>query len=262
MNSIGSRNSEYLPAAILLLLAAIGFVGPSANAESCIREQAGQSVVCTANDVRITFADNVRDIFGAPLLECVRGESFSFIADFHIRTTATARYDIGLYFGTDGDPNGDGASSGVCSAQIIKDRHVDPAYPHAVVLGSAVAANLDGDACRDINSAQGWRNIAGKIVTLRIDNALCHDSDADEKLNLPNCATWSNGAAAACNSPNNTAPSSSSNCSCDLSFNLPILVAPGSNQVTENDHQISTAAPRIRPVLLSESITAPQGDAD
>ena len=224
-----------------------------AIAETCIRERLNKPLACAANDVRITFADNVRDVFGAALSHCVMGESFSFIADFHVQTTATSRYDIGLYFAIDGDPNRDGATTGICSAHIIKDRHLDPAFPNTVMLGSSVAANLDGDACGDINSAQGWRSIAGKTVTLRIDNALCHDRNGDGKMHLPNCTTWTNNSGAICDSPENTAPISASNCNCDVAFSLPILVAPAANQVTENEQQISTTSHGLQPVLLSES---------
>jgi len=226
----------------------------SAFAELCIEEQAGKSVVCTANDVRVAFADNIRNTSGAPLTQCFSGKTFSFIADFHVQTTATSRYDIGLYFATDGDPNGDGARSGMCSANIIRERHVDPMFPNVVMLGAAVAANLDGDACRDITSAYGWRHIGGKVVTLRVDDVLCHDSDGDGKLNLPNCTSWSQNPGGVCSSPQNAAPSSPSNCSCDIGFNVPIFVAPGSIQVAKDNPPVSSAEPRGGPVLLSESL--------
>jgi len=225
----------------------------SAIAETCVEEQAGKSVACFANDVRVTFADNIRSTVGAPLAQCISGQTFSFIADFHVQATATSRFDIGLYFATDGDPNGDGATSGMCSAHIIKARHIDPAFPNVVMLGAIVAANLDGDACRDVNSAYGWRQIGGKIVTLRVDNALCRDSDGDGNLNLPNCTSWSQHAGGVCSSPQDATPSSPSNCSCDIGFNVPIFVAPGSTQVAKDDPLVSSTEHRGDPVVLSES---------
>ena len=239
-----------------LVLAPILLAGQSAIAETCVEEQAGKSLACSGNDVRVTFADNIRNIFGAPLAQCISGQTVSFIADFHVQTNATSRFDIGLYFATDGDANGDGAKSGMCSANIIKDRHIDPTFPNAVMLGAMVAANLDGDACRDINSAYGWRHLGGKVVTVRVDNALCHDSDDDGKLNLPNCTSWSQHSDGVCISPKDAAPSSPSNCSCDIGFNVPILVAPGSIQVTKDDLPVSSAEPKVDAVLVSES-TAP-----
>src|SRR5262249_59406817 len=86
-----------------------------ASAQSCISEQAGKSLVCTANDIQVAFADNVRDTSGKPLTQCTDGQTFSFIADFHVTTTASTRYDIGLYFPTDADPNDDTPTSPSCS---------------------------------------------------------------------------------------------------------------------------------------------------
>jgi hypothetical protein len=253
MNLTRSKRRNRSLAPILSALATTILLGESlSDAAACIEEQTGKPAICSAKDVRITFADNVKTIFGEPLTECVHGQSITFIADFHVQTSTPARYDIGLYFAIDGDPNGDGAMSGACSANIIKDRHTDPAYPNTVTLGAAVAANLDGDACRDIDATNGWRNIAGKVVTLRIDNALCRDNDADGHLNLPNCISWANNPAAVCNSPENTAPHSAVNCGCDISFNLPIRVVPEVNQIAE----VTTTTQKTNPVQLSESIAA------
>jgi hypothetical protein len=41
-----------------------------------------QSLTCTANDVRIASAENIRDLKGNPLGQCSNGRVFSFIADF------------------------------------------------------------------------------------------------------------------------------------------------------------------------------------
>ena len=225
----------------------------TALAETCVEEQAGKSVACSANDVRVVFADNIRTTFGAPIVQCIKGQAFSFIADFHVRTTAISRYDIGIYFATDGDPNGDGATSGVCSTNIIKDRHIDPAFPNVVTLGAAAAADLDGDACRDITSAYGWRHIEGKVVTLRVDDVLCHDSDGDGQLNLPNCTSWSLNSGGVCMNSQHTVPSSPSNCGCDAAFNVPISVIPRNIRVTKDEHPDSSDKPESDLSLLSES---------
>ena len=111
-----------------------------ASAQTCI-QQGTKSLVCTANDIQVAFANNIRDTSGNPLGQCTSGDTFSFIADFHVTTTASTRYDIGLYFATDGDPNGDGARTGVCSANIITPLHTDTASPGIVTLGSADGVN-------------------------------------------------------------------------------------------------------------------------
>jgi len=236
-----------------LVLAATLLAQQLAIAQTCVEEQAGKPVVCSGNDVRVMFADNVRKPSGELLAQCISGQSFSFIADFHVQTTAKSRYDIGLYFAVDGDPNGDGARSGMCSANIIKDRHVDPVYPNAVMLGAAVAANLDGDACRDINAAYGWRHIGGKVVTVRVDNVLCQDNDRDGKLTLPNCVSWSQTAAGVCMSPLDAAPTSPSNCYCDIGFKVPIVVAPVNIQVVTDTRPVASAEREDESFFLSES---------
>ena len=224
-----------------------------ASAQSCVEDEAGKPLACSGNEVRVTFADNVRDPSGASLTQCIKGAVVSFIADFYVQTTAKSAYDVGLFFATDGDPNKDGARSGTCSASTIKGRHLDPSPPNAVMLGAAAAANLDGDACLDVNSQHGWRHIGGKVVTARVDNALCIDSDGDGSLNLPICASWSPDAGEVCNSPANTAPKSPSNCRCDIGFNVPIFVAPPSIQVTKDAPEDLADDARGDLSLLSES---------
>jgi hypothetical protein len=240
------------------LSAAFFFVPETTDASTCVDQHAAKTIACSADDVRVTHADNVRDIFGLPLTGCIQGKSFSFIADFRVRTTAHSRYDIGLYFATDGDPNRDGAISGACSANIIRDRHLDPTFPNAVMLGAAVAADLDGDACRDITSANGWRNIGGKSVTLRLDDVLCHDSDGDGHMNLPNCASWSRHASGDCRSAEHAAPSSPADCGCNIAFNLPIAVTPATEQVADTDSPETVSDLKNQPVILSETTTQPE----
>jgi hypothetical protein len=254
MKLFSLSNAKFSNGAVLALfsLAAILLWIASAIAQTCVEEQAGKSMLCNGNDVRVTFADNIRDISGAPLTQCRSGKTFSFIADFYVHTTAKARYDVGLYFAIDGDPNSDGATSGTCNASIIKERHMDPAFPNAVMLGAPVVANLDDDACGDLSSANGWRQIGGKVVTVRVDNTLCQDSDGDGNLNLPYCASWSPNPGGVCNSPENAAPTSDANCNCGVDFNLPIAVKPEAVPVTKGFHPDSTADGGGDLSLLSE----------
>ena len=71
---------------------------------ACMQDIAGFGLNCTANDVQISRA-NVLEIID----ECeYPGDTTTFVADFEVVVTAKERFDIGLYFATDGDPNGDG----------------------------------------------------------------------------------------------------------------------------------------------------------
>src|SRR5919198_3468197 len=178
-----------------------------ASAQSCVQEQAGRSIVCTANDVRVSFADNITDLSGNPLNQCnTSAGPFSFIADFHVTTGATSRYDIGLYFATDGDPNGDGARTGVCSANIIRPKN------QTTGLGSANFVNLDGDACGDINTSHN-----PQVVKVRDDNVECK-AGANGFLSLPNCTSWSQNSGGVFSTPDDAAPGSPYKCSCGIGF--------------------------------------------
>src|SRR5205823_3255587 len=88
---------------ICALLAMAIMATPASAANNCladvdptIAKHLGGST-CTANDVRIAAALNPRNVDGTPISTCFAGVPFSFIADFQVVTTATAREDIGLY---------------------------------------------------------------------------------------------------------------------------------------------------------------------
>jgi hypothetical protein len=225
---------ELLP--ILFCVLAVGGLllgAQPASAQTCIQDKFGKSLQCTANDVRIAYADNIRDTSGNPLSQCISGNTFSFIADFHVTTTATSRYDIGLWFATDGDSNHDGARSGVCSVNIIT-----PKNPNPPELGSDNFVSLDGDTCGDINTAHN-----PQVVTVRVDNVKCQDSDGDGLLNLPNCTSWSQNTGGVCATANDTVPGSPSKCSCDIAFNIPVHVETGTIQVTKDASPASLPEP-------------------
>jgi hypothetical protein len=216
--------------ALATAFAACPLAVPRAWAQTCIQDKAGKSLVCTANDVRIAGAENVRDLQGQPLSTCISGQTFSFIADFRVLTGATARYDVGLFFATDGDSNHDGARSGVCSVNKLDPKDANTG------LGSTNYVSLDSDGCGDINTANN-----PQIDSVRVDNVVCQDSDGDGRLNLPNCTSWSQNSGGVCTTADNTVPGSPSKCSCDIAFNIGIRVESGSLEVTKS------ASPASRP---------------
>lgn len=194
-----------------------------------------QTLNCTANDVRIATATNVRNVQGEPLTQCIAGSTFSFIADFKVVLTAQTRFDVGLYFATDGDPNSDGALRGNCDANTIKP--VDS----ITGLGSPNFVQLDGspDTCGDIDATHN-----PQIVTVQVDNVLCEDSDGDTKLNLPNCTSWRQpGSNETCQTAFDAFPGSPSKCNCDNAFNVPILVEDGTISVTKTPSPLSLPEP-------------------
>lgn len=125
----------------------------------------------------VASATNIRKLDGSPLATCPAGGTFSFIADFHIVTTSTARENIGMYFQTAG---GSSALTGTCSDNIISPPH-DPGANGVVncgpgtgqipCLGSALYHEFDtslvGDNCGDTTSADGTNQIVTVEVIMR-----------------------------------------------------------------------------------------------
>ena len=183
--------------------AVLGGLPVAAQSPNCMDDRFPGNLGCTANDVRIAKVTNIN------VQSCTLGTSFSFTADFFVELTAQTRYDVGLYFATDGDLNNDGALTGQCSVGVITPQN------------SANFVNLDlpRDTCGDINGSHN-----PQIVHLTL-TTLCIDPDHDGKLNLPNCTSWrQSGANTLCDDPGDAFPGSPSKCKCDKAFNIDILV--------------------------------------
>jgi len=200
--------------------------GPSRTGEICMQKTFGTPVAnsnllnCTANDIRLSRATSVDPT------SCIEGSTFDLTATFETIVTANSRYDAGFFFRIDGGTNarGDGTNAaGQCSLSAL-----DP--------GISPAEELDDDTCGDLNS--GTYNL-----TFTIPGVLCHDSDGDGFLNLPNCTSWHSNQGTTCNI--NTAfdfdPDTKSKCVCDDTFQVPVIVETASLTV------VKTAAPTSVP---------------
>src|SRR5689334_15697438 len=94
----------------LMALTQAGTLGHASG--SCLQDVANTPpnamgpLSCNANDVSLATATNVSIIQN----ECTadRSGTLTFQATFEIVSNATTRYDVGIYFATDGDPNGNG----------------------------------------------------------------------------------------------------------------------------------------------------------
>jgi hypothetical protein len=120
---------------------------------------------CTANDTKLAVVKVVNGVPQISPTECTKDEVFSLTGTFLLQTNASERYDIGITFSSDGDPNGDGARRGICSRVNL---------PIPPVL------NLDKDACGDITSGLGQVEV--QVTGLQVK---CVDSDGDGFVNLP-----------------------------------------------------------------------------
>lgn len=171
-------------------------------------------VGCTANDIRIARATNVS------VASCIEGTRFDFTATFEVRLsgggTKQTRYDNGLYFDINGDPEGDGARSGICTVAVASD-------------GEPGFLNLDGDTCGDINTGNN-----PLFPQIAFSDVLCSDTDGDGRVNLPNCVSWRQpGSNQLCDEAEDAFPGSPSKCNCDDTFNIDIFIEPPDASVSK-----------------------------
>ena len=180
----------------------------------CAEDEAGFELNCTANDVMLF------DLYNITILDngCKSEEdTVTFSADFEVTLTAQARYDLGIWFAEDGDPNGDGAMTGTCSV----------ATPSAGPEPDFLDLDGGGDICGDIDDAH---NPLFPSFTLTVK---CSDPDGDGMLNLPYSTAWRNaGGNELCTSPRQATPGTPSKCYNDPNFEIDIEV-PDTTDTTQ-----------------------------
>jgi hypothetical protein len=235
----GSLTSKWFILFALALLA-VAFLPTSAFAQTCLLDEYNNvtkgKLNCTANDVSIAAAVNPRNPDGTPISTCFAGTKFSFIADFQVVTTATARENIGFYMAVNGQSN---ALTGSCVDNIVSPLHDPGSNTRSTCvtagtigtqcLGSALYHEFDtslaGDNCGDTTSADG----TSQFVTILVSDITC--PALGTQFVLPNCTSWQQpgGAIQCASTPPNTAwpwvqaaiPGSPSKCNCS-SVNIPI----------------------------------------
>ncbi|MDH3747371.1 MAG: hypothetical protein OER97_04125 [Gammaproteobacteria bacterium] len=185
----------------------------------------GNPGICTVNNVATPGLCGDRCAFP--------GDTTSFAATFEVELSAQERFDIGLYFDINADPEGDGALTGTCSISTLPEvgsfTRPDGSTGNFVDLDT----NCNGgrcpqpeDLCGDIDNANNpiFYDLSqtGNFIA-----AVCVDPDGDGQLNLPNCTSWrQSGANEVCTDPDDAFPGSPSKCNCDPEFQVPINVPP------------------------------------
>ena len=178
---------------------------------ACAQDVAGFHLNCTANDVSIANATNITIHDDGCAFA---GDTVTFTADFEMVLTAQERFDLGIWFANDGDPNGDGAYTGSCTVAT-------PAYapdPPWLDLDQAIAGQ-EGDTCGDIDSGHSplWPSVTMTVV--------CVDDDGDGFLDLPYVTSWRiPGANDLCAGPLDAYPGTPAKCKADAGFNIEIPV--------------------------------------
>jgi hypothetical protein len=202
-----------------------------------------QTLNCTANDVRVAEVTNIDIISGGSCTgsganrtcTCSEGGTVTFAADYKVELTAQTRYDIGIYFGTDGDSNNDGALTGACKLITI-----DPSNSSNFVnLDNPNNTNpLPADQCGDIDDAVSPVDHNPQLLHLTLSVAC--QRGADDKLKLPNCTSWRQpGSNEACRVATDAFPGSPSKCNCQPGFTVGIFVETATIQVDKAADPIS-----------------------
>jgi len=233
-------------AVIFALFAGTHVASATTVDDGCMEDIAGFGLNCTANDVQLSgvaidpgtgeYMLDITDPCDYP------GDETTFTATFIIVTTAKERHDIGIYFATDGDPNGDGAVSGICSISTMPytpdppwldlDGTNDP-FP-----GEHTPSGVQ-DLCGDINKTDHNNLMPAITIT-----ALCVDDDGNGFLDLPNCTSWrQSGANDLCLGPLDAFPGSPSKCRCDMAFNVPVPVPPAELDVIKTASPVTMTEP-------------------
>ena len=196
---------------------AYAYIGDMGNGETvveagCAGDLYGDPTLnCTANDVLLASVTNFEILDDG----CISPEdTVYFKADYMVELTTQERYDIGLYFATDGDPNSDGAYTGTCSISTLP---YSPQPDYADLDGTTAGVQ---DTCGDID------DISSPIYHSIELTVPCNDEDGDGNLDLPYVITWSQGANWLCTSPLDAIAGTTSKCSSDAGFDVPIPV-PG-----------------------------------
>ncbi len=222
-NKPGCIGSSRFVWPLLVVALAIGNLFASAqtaHAQSCVGEISGFKAQCTANDVALT------DIVPGSVVILDDGctstaDTVTFKAQGIFTLTTNERFDIGVFIGTDGDPNGDGAKSGQCSRFSLANTP-DPPY-----------VSLDGDACGDIDASHSplTQTATSPLGPVTIK---CVDNDGDGKVDLIHCETWNQpGADTVCTGANDIKAGSPSKCNCGTLPSFCIAV-PDNNECTRD----------------------------
>jgi hypothetical protein len=204
---------------------------PASAVGNCVAEASGLAANqkgCTSQDVEIAGVTSICVSDGQGGCQspphCIDGQSVTFTANFSVReqTNTTGgnqtRYDIGLYFANDGDPDGTGAFRGSCSVNAI---------------GTGAGAgfvDLDSDTCGDIDPTHNPLSVPLTITTV-CTGVPDPDNPGKKILKLPACTTWKvPGGNTVCSAnadgsnPTTAIASSSSKCKCQPGFTIPIFV--------------------------------------
>lgn len=201
--------------------------GSTVQGEICMQKLFGEPVAnknlvnCTAGDIRLS------DVIEVSPTTCIKGSTFTLRATFLTDVTASARYDAGYIFRTDGTGTARGTVNPV--TKLVEGS----CSLSGLFIGNDVpGVDLDGDTCGDLNSGE-------YEVTFEIPDVSCTPKPGTDLVRLPYCTSWHSKLGTVCNSvPPVTnafeyAPDTKSKCVCDDDFSVPVIVEQATITVTK-----------------------------
>ena len=218
--------------------------------QPCLAQASGISGGCTANDVSVAQTTSLRVLDKDPVADGVQGclqpgdtATVSFVAQFH--STATTRYDVGVWTSQDG---GSALTGNSCSVANF------PSAPTPPWLNQE--SSIPADVCGDISSAA---DVYSSINNIEV---ACVDTNGDGNLDINTCLSWSQNAtkksADACTSPIQATAGTTSKCNCGKLPGIAILV-PGKikvDKVTKDPNGNTVNDPTV----FNFTISGPDGD--
>ena len=184
----------------MLMTGNVAIAGVQGGAGSCAADEAGISLNCTAEDVRVASVDLLEIVDGCAAV----GDTAVAKMLLNLEINAAQRYDIGVYIGTDG---GD-AQSGSCFKEYLPPPLI--ASPSDAELATGYgpfwSGGADGDQCGDAqqndiatNPVKRILSEAGQSATPEAVTLDCRDSDDDGFLDFDYCSGWRNNTKFTCN---------------------------------------------------------------
>lgn len=254
---------------VMLVTGWLAVVAPSGAAEQasgdplCMDDLFPGNLNCTSNDVAISGVATDPST-GTDWIEikddgcAYPGDTVDFDAVFEVFTNAVERFDVGVYFATDGDKGEnppDGALTGACTVATLPTEDPDGDGP-LFGLDLDADSGQSGDSCGDINKTSN-----PMLVPVSLTGVSCVDFDNDGFLNLPNCVSWrQKGANQMCTLSSDAYPGAPSKCRCDEGFNVPIVVPPAKLLLVKT--ATTTSIPEGTPtdVVFNIKVTNPGPD--
>ncbi len=183
--------------ALLASSAAWGITIPATPDLSCVTARVG-ATTCTANDFTVGATFSAAP--GTPPV-CSLGQSFSFQVDMTLTSNSPTRYDVGFFFGENGNDPAGTDTTDLCSVATFPVSVIPSSPP----TSSQPWADYNGNACADF--------YPGGSVTTRINQikVMCQ-SDVNGYLKIPYTLVYNNNANGTCTGPGDVVPGTSSKC--------------------------------------------------